>query len=361
MSIYTNANLIYDGGTRAIESAKWKPASQLFEMHHLLETAKLQKAISEGTYTPQPGTPFTIHERGKIRLVTSIPCVDKTVNHVICDNVLSPILDPYLIHDNGSSRLGMGVSFHRRRFEQHLHEFYREHGSKGYILLGDLKSYYASIESTTAADMLMELLEKSEKLSQEDLDMTDKLLRVILGDGKGINIGGQISQNIGITFAHGIDNYVQTVMGQRYYSRYSDDFSCIHESKEFLQELTEGIKKEAAKVGLTVHPNKTHIARIDKPFRHLQISYWMTDTGKLVKRINPKTVTAERRRLKAYKRLLLAGRLEETDIENAFKSWLMLNYKIMSRQQIRNINNLYIELFGRRITWKKARLNYLTA
>lgn len=361
MGIYTDANLIYEGGTRAMEGAPWKHATHLFEMNHLLETAKIQKLMEERSYVPDCGKTFVIRERGKRRVVTSIPCPDKTVNHVLCDNVLSPFLDPYLIHDNGASRKGKGVAFHRRRFEQHMHEFYRKHGNQGFILLGDFKGYYASIDAALATEMLVSLLEKSGKLSQEDLDQTEWLLKVILGDGVGINIGGQPSQNVGITFAHSIDNYVKTVKSQRFYGRYSDDFYCISESREFLEKLSEEIAEEAKKYKLTVHPNKTHIARLDQPFKHLQISYRLTETGKLVKRINPESVTRERHRLKAYKRLLACGRMNEEEIENAFKSWMVLNYKVMSRMQIQGIYEVYKELFGKEITWKTSRLRYLTA
>ena len=361
MGIYTDADLIYEAGTRAMEGAPWKHATHLFEMNHLLETAKIQKLMEERSYVPDCGKTFVIRERGKRRVVTSIPCPDKTVNHVLCDNVLSPFLDPYLIHDNGASRKGKGVAFHRRRFEQHMHEFYRKHGNQGFILLGDFKGYYASIDAALATEMLVSLLDKSGKLSPEDLDQTEWLLKVILGDGIGINIGGQPSQNVGITFAHCIDNYVKTVKSQRFYGRYSDDFYCISESKEFLEKLSEEITEEAKKYKLVVHPNKTHIARLDQPFKHLQISYRLTGTGKLVKRINPEAVTRERHRIKAYKRLLGAGRMSEEEIENAFKSWMVLNYKVMSRKQIQGIYEVYKELFGKEITWKTSRLRYLTA
>ena len=130
MGIYTDANLIYEAGDRAMEGATWKHATHLFEMNHLLETAKIQKAMQERSYSPDCGKAFVIRERGKRRVVTSIPCPDKTVNHVLCDNVLSPLLNPYLIHDNGASRKGKGVAFHRRRFEQHIHEYYRKFGNQ---------------------------------------------------------------------------------------------------------------------------------------------------------------------------------------------------------------------------------------
>ena len=327
-------------------------------MNQLLHTAHLQQDVKERTYRPGDGTNFWINERGKRRLVTSIPCPDKTINHVLGDEVLSPLLDPYLIHDNGASRIGKGVAFCRRRFEQHIHEYYRQYGSKGYILLGDFKSYYASINTEKARKMMLELL--SSRLSEEDLIETEWLLYVILGEGTGINIGGQVSQNVGITFAHRVDNYVKTVCSQRYYGRYSDDFYLIAGSREKLLEILKGIRLEAERVGLTVHPHKTHIAPIDKSFRFLQISYRMTETGKLVRRINPKSVTRERNRLKGYRRLVDRKRMTFQDVEDAFKSWLTLNYKVMSKQQIQNIYTLYTELFGREVQWKNSRLRYLT-
>lgn len=357
--LYTDANRLYDGGKRSIEAAPWKHSTQLFEMNQLLITAHLIEELRDHTYKPDTGHTFRINERGKDRLVTSIPCPDKAVNHYLCDEVLSPLLEPYLIHDNGASRVGKGVAFHRRRFEQHMHEFYRKHGNKGYILLGDFKSYYASIDAVRARKLLVELLSK--KLSEDDLIETEWLLEAILGDGVGINIGGQPSQNIGISFASGVDSYVKTVMSQRWYARYSDDFYCISDSRDFLLELLGGIEREAQKVALTVHPNKTHIARINEPFTLLQISYRLTESGKLIKRINPKAVTRERRRVKAYKRLVDAGRMSADDAEEAFNSWLSGYYRVLSRQQITQLYGLYLHLFERRIRWKASRLRYLTA
>ena len=135
----------------------------------------------------------------------------------------------------------------------------------------------------------------------------------------------------------------------------------ISESKERLENLLEAIKKLADEIGLILNMRKTRIARIDKPFRILQIRYWLTDTGRVVKKINPKSVTRERKKLKAYKRQLDLGKIDFATVENSFKSWIASNYKIMSRLQIDNMFKLYYRLFGRRITWKKkhSRLRWL--
>lgn len=117
----------------------------------------------------------------------------------------------------------------------------------------------------------------------------------------------------------------------------------------------------AKEFDLIINEKKTRISPIDQPFRILKVQYWLTDTGKVVRKINPKSVTRERRKLKAYKRLLDAGRIDYETVENSFKSWIGGNWKLMSMQQISNMSLLYYELFQRRITWKKGhgRLNWL--
>ena len=71
---------------------------------------------------------------------------DKTVNHLLCDKILSPAISPFLIHDNGASQRRKGVIFSRKRIETHLHRYYREHKTnEGYILLMDFSRYYESI------------------------------------------------------------------------------------------------------------------------------------------------------------------------------------------------------------------------
>jgi hypothetical protein len=85
----------------------------------------------------------------------------------------------------------------------------------------------------------------------------------------------------------------------------------------------------------------------------LQIKYYVTSTGKVVKRINPKAVTRQRRRLKAYKRILDNGEIPLEDIELSYKSWMGDYTKLMSKKQIANMKQLYKDLFGKETRWKK--------
>ena len=64
---------------------------------------------------------------------------------------------------------------------------------------------------------------------------------------KGVDIGNQLSQNVGILVPYLVDNYVTIVRGCRYYGRYTDDSRIIHQSKEFLMDVFKGIQEIAEK------------------------------------------------------------------------------------------------------------------
>lgn len=180
---------------------------------------------------------------------------------------------------------------------------------------------------------------------------------------KGADIGNQLAQNIGITFPYRIDNYCKIVCGMKHQGRYSDDMHIIHRSKEVLLKVLEGVKTIAAEYGLILNEKKTHICKLSGEYRYLQVKYTLLQNGVVVRRIHPKAITRERRKLKAYKRLLDKGIVTMEEIDGYFRSWLSGNYKYMSRDQIYKMNSLYVKLFGRSITWKKGhgRLRWLMA
>lgn len=144
------------------------------------------------------GKAFIIKERGKKRNIITNTMVDKTVNHLLCDNVLSNAITPYLVYDNSASQTGKGVSFHRKRLEVHLHRYYREHGNnEGYILLIDFSSYYANIPHKQCLQVLYNLLRKVDKEEKAiTMWILQNLFQVFNKNGKGVDIGSQPSQNI---------------------------------------------------------------------------------------------------------------------------------------------------------------------
>ena len=366
-----DGNALFEAYKRAKKGSDWKPQVQRFEMTYLLELSRIQRELQEMTYEFLPSTQFVLNERGKTRVIRGEQIQDRIVKHTLCDEVLNPAVKNFLIYDNGASLVGKGIAFTRKRLLTHLRRYYAQHHSNdGYILLIDFSKYYDNIRH----DILMELMKKyvtdehSLWLLQKTVDrskvdvsyMSDdeyencldilfnSLLyqeidqRLLTGEkfmGKHLNIGDQVAQTAGIAYPISIDNFVKIVKGVKFYGRYMDDSYAIHESKEFLEELLKGIVEIAGNLGITVNLKKTRICKLSDHWRFLQIQYSLTDTGRVIQKINPKRLTAMRRKMKK-----LAPKLTEKEFTDFFRSWFKNHYKIMSRYQRNNIETLFNQL-----------------
>lgn len=366
-----DGNALYDAYNRAKQNSDWKTQVQSFEMTYLLGLAKIQQELKEKSYSFLPGSEFVLRERGKIRYISGEQVQDRIVKHSLCDEILTPSVTKYLIYDNGASLKGKGIDFTRRRLLTHLRKYYSKHKSNdGYILLIDFSKYYDNIRHDRLMAMFEKyihdehalwLLRETIKRSRVDVSyMSDeeyakcmdtlfnsldhsKIDRNLLtGEkfmDKHLNIGDQVAQVAGIAYPIPIDNYIKIVRGVKFYGRYMDDSYVIHESKEFLEDLLENIIRIATEIGITVNVRKTRICKLSDYWRFLQIQYSLTETGRIVQKINPKRVTCMRRKMKK-----LAHILSPKEFEDWYQSWYSNYYKIMSRLQKDNLNSLYEEL-----------------
>lgn len=389
----TDMNVLYDAFRASMKGSAWKEEPQRFEIDFLSEIIKLSNELEDRTYKTTNGSVFVFRERGKARLIHGGRMRDRVVRHAICDTELTPKLKPYLIYNNGASQKGKGISFAREQFEKDLHNYWIEHRSnEGYVGFVDFSKFYDNMQhdkliesicpkfSEDAAWLLTEILKTFEvdvsymtdeeyagcmtakfnsieyyTMIPEELRTGEKMMR------KSVEIGDQVSQDIGVYFPTRIDNYAKIVRGCKRYGRYMDDIYIIAETREEIRSVINGITEQANELGLFINKEKTRIEKLSGNYKYLQIRYSLTDTGRVIRRISRENITRERRKLKAYKRLMDEGRMPEDDIEEAFKSWLGSQCKYMSNQQIINMVNLYQELFRRKILWtKQSRLRWLT-
>lgn len=366
----------------SVKSSKWKESTQKFMMNFLRYIFEIQNDLINRTLQNGPTQEFELHERGRIRPITSIQIRDRIVRHSLCDEVLLPEVRKHIIYDNCASIKGRGISQQRKRFEIHLHKYYQLYGNDGYILFGDFSKFYDNIIHEIAKRELLKLFNDDEfidwlltlifkgfqidvsYMSDEEYEacMTDTFNKLeyrnipkekLTGEKwmeKSVNIGDQLSQVIGIYYPYPIDNYVKYVRQQKFYGRYMDDWYIMNPSKEELEELLENVCKIAAELGIHINRKKTRIVKISSKYKFLQIKYTLTDTGKVIKRINPDRVTAMRRKLK---KLAVKVGHEEADydnVENMFRGWMGGHYKLLSREQRKNLIQLYEDLFSKKIT-----------
>jgi hypothetical protein len=372
-AIMTDFDILYKACKDAVKTSKWKSESQQFDLNILNNVVRLQEELLNQTYHSGNTREFTLSERGKIRAISSLSPYDKAVRHAFCDNILVPKLQKYLIYDNGASIKGKGISHTRKRFEMHLHRYYRENKSnEGYILFGDFSKYYDNIRHDKAKEDIYKIFNydpyiiwlTNELFKGFEIDVSDfnesidELMNVKFNKleyknphknkkllPKSVNIGDQLSQIVGIFYPHKIDNYIKIVTGNKYYGRYMDDFYVIHKDKEYLKKLLNKITSIAQDYGININTKKTRIVKLSSVNKFLQIRYSLTNTGKVIKRINPKRTTAMRRRLKKLHKKYVMNKVAYKDIENAYKSWIGGYYKFISKESLCNLNNLYNQLF----------------
>ena len=360
--IVCDANNLYRAYKVSVKSSKWKESTQKFMMNFLRYIFEIQDDLINRTLQNGPTQEFELHERDRIRPITSIQIRDRIVRHSLCDEVLLPEVRKHIIYDNCASIKGRGISQQRKRFEIHLHKYYQLYGNDGYILFGDFSKFYDNIIHEIAKRELLKLFNDDEfidwlltlifkgfqidvsYMSDEEYEacMTDTFNKLeyrnipkekLTGEKwmeKSVNIGDQLSQVIGIYYPYPIDNYVKYVRQQKFYGRYMDDWYIMNPSKEELENLLENVCKIAAELGIHINRKKTRIVKISSKYKFLQIKYTLTDTGKVIKRINPDRVTAMRRKLK---KLAVKVGNEEADydnVENMFRGWMGGHYKLFN-------------------------------
>ena len=266
-------------------------------------------------------------------------------------------------------------------FERDLHNYYLEHKTNdGYIGFVDLSKFYDNIphnkvkelvtpklsdfgawlfgeivdtfkidvsymsdeEYSHYMDICFDSVEYYSNISKQQMT-GEKIMH------KSVDIGDQVSQSIGIFYPTRIDNYAKIVRSCKRYGRYMDDIYIMGETKEFVESVIDGIMKEASNLGLFINEKKTRIVKMSGTYKYLQVKYSLTETGKVVKRINPKSLTRECRKIKSYKNLLIKGDMTYPDIEQSVRSWMGSFVSIMSKKQIKKVKNIYKELFGKEL------------
>lgn len=380
--IVCDANNLYKAYKVSVKSSKWKKTTQRFMMNFLRYIFEIQEDLLNRTLKNGPTQEFTLHERGRIRPITSIQIRDRIVRHTLCDEVILPEIKKHIIYDNCASIKGRGIGLQRKRFEIHLHKYYQEYGNDGWILFGDFSKFYDNIIHEIAKRELLKLFDDDEfidwlltlifegfkidvsYMSDEEYascmdDTFNKLeyrkvpKKLLTGEKwmeKSVNIGDQISQAIGIYYPYRIDNYVKYVRSQKYYGRYMDDWYIMNPSKDELEDLLVNICKITEEYGIHINKKKTRIVKISSTYKFLQIKYTLTDSGKVIKRINPKRVTAMRRKLKKLASKVTNGEADYDNVENMFRGWMGAHYKLLSKEQRKNLIQLYKDLFDKDIT-----------
>lgn len=178
-----------------------------------------------------------------------------------------------------------------------------------------------------------------------DKDRVEYLQLSLFGKFRGIGLGSQVSQLVELAVLDGLDHYIKERLGARYYIRYMDDIDIISDDRERIAEWGRAIETYMAGIGFEAN-EKSGIRPIENGVWFLQWHFSLTDTGKVIRRVSPKNLKRERRRLRKFKERLDDGETTMAAIDDHFQSWRANLERGDTYHEIGKMAEYYKALFG---------------
>ena len=335
--VFSYENL-YHAYRKCRRNVAWKASVQKYITQAPLMVHQAHEKLMHGKWRSRGFYEFDLNERGKTRHIRAVNIDERVVQGCLCDNALVPAISRTFIYDNAASLQNRGYHFAIRRCCQHLQEHYRKHGNAGYVLLFDFRKFFDRVSHRVCSDILNQTF-----TDRRTIAITEYFISMF-GD-VGLGLGSPISQTFALASANRLDHYVKEVLQIRGYGRYMDDGYLIHESKEYLQKCLEGIRNTCDELEITLHENKTQIVKLSHGFTFLKARLYLTETGKVVKKIPRQSVTRARRKMKKLARFLEAGKLTYNDVYTSFQSWRAYAMNFDSWNTIQSMTELFNSLF----------------
>lgn len=287
-----------------------------FELNLLTELYKLQWELKNGIYYPQKYQRFTIHDP-KEREIHALHYRDRVVQHSLCDNVIAPYMERHLIYDNSASRVGKGTHFSMNRLTYFLQQHYKKYGTDGFFLKFDIRKYYDSIDH----EILLELCKKA--FPQKDVG---NLLKIIIEsyhgkEKKGLPLGNQTSQWFALYYLNGLDRLIKEQLKIKYYTRYMDDGIIVHEDKEYLKECLEIMECYINNKRKLEFNTKTQIVPLAQGVDYLGFHFYLSSTGKVIRRLRTSNKKRMKRRLKRFRIAYRDGKISQDAIHRSLISY----------------------------------------
>lgn len=286
-----------------------------YELHLAENLWKLHEELKAKNYTGLRYHYFMIYDP-KEREIQALPFAGRIMQHSLCDNILRPYFENRLIYDCAACRERKGTHFAMRRFTGFLQDFYRKHGTEGYFLKCDVRKYFDSIDH----DVLKYLLRK-----YPDKEVREILYLIIdsfnADTGRGLPMGNQSSQWFALYYLDGIDRLIKEKFRIRYYTRYMDDLILIHEDKEYLKAVLAEIRQYAREKLKLEFNEKTQIFPISQGVGYLGWHFYLTDTGKVIRKLRTSNKRRFKRRMRAFQERYHQGELAWEDIKRSITSY----------------------------------------
>lgn len=340
-TVFSYENL-YESYKHCRKGVAWKASVQKYITQAPLNVYNTYCDLMSGKFKTQGFYEFDVFEKGRKRHIQSVAINERVVQRCLCDNALVPAMERTFIYDNGASLKGKGYSFAVNRLTEHLHRHYRKYGQEGYILIFDFSKFFDNVSHE-----LVKRLIKNEITDDRIINLSEHFIDSF--GTKGLGLGSQISQVLALASANKLDHFVKEVLRIKSYARYSDDGYLIHPSKEYLHKCLKAINDICDSLGIVLNKKKTQIIKLSHGFTWLKIRFFLTETGKVIRKICKKSITRQRRKLKKLRKKLDEGKIEYADVAQSFQSWRAHASNFNAYHTIKNMDRLYNQLFYKEI------------
>ena len=241
--------------TEFLSGKKNKQDVPEFKLKLIDNLIDLHNDLKNKTYVHGQYEAFNVFEPKK-RNIHKASVRDRVLHRAVY-RILYPFFDRKFIFDSYSCRLNKGTHKALNRFRDFGKKASFNHTKTVWILKGDIKKCFASIDQK----ILFEILKKNIKDSD-----TLILLRTIIksfSSGviyKGLPLGNLTSQLLVNIYLNEFDQFVKHKLKVIYYIRYADDFVFVSQNKNELENIIPQINIFfEEKLKLTIHPNKIFI------------------------------------------------------------------------------------------------------
>jgi len=226
---------------------------QEFEWSLMDNIIALQDDLASGNYRHGDYKDFHIDDP-KPRHIHKAGVRDRLVHHAVY-RILYPYFDKKFIADSYSCRLDKGTCKALNRFRQFAYQVGRNNTRACWILKGDIRKFFASIDQRILKIILAEYIG-----DKKILDLLDKIINSFGITSRGLPLGNLTSQLLVNIYMNKFDQFVKNQLKAKYYIRYADDFIIFSENKNYLDALIPQLDYYLTdKLKLKLHPNKIFI------------------------------------------------------------------------------------------------------
>ncbi len=275
--VYTETNLLdsyttvkRNNGSAGVDRVSIERYS--IELEHNTQT--ISKALEEQSYVPSAIKRVYITKEGsKDKRPLGIPTVRDRIVQCALKHVIEPIFEIDISDHSYGFRPKRGCKDALREVDKLLKQGYH------YIVDADIKKFFDSIDHTILINRIREKITDGRIISL----IKQFLKQDVLDSGKewsplGTPQGAVISPLLANVFLDPLDKLMEK--DNYRIIRYADDFVLLCKSLEEAEKGLQLVQKWVAKVKLTLHPDKTHIADLTqsgKGFTFLGYTFGRTE------------------------------------------------------------------------------------